>query len=127
MSENLNYISYWAWVRAEAAIIGSDGCTLVSELYRKCCLQHDIAYYYAKDPTDAYQNYINGQKDYWENATNFSKEQADAQFRECMRQISVLNGASPIAFIRWLGVKVLGKWAWEKHRKAGHGTFAEAG
>lgn len=122
MAESLDHLSYYAWVRAEAAAIGSDGCTVVSEIYGWCCLQHDIAYYYAKDPVDAYQCYISGQAEYWKNAAPITRDQADAQFRDCMKAKSVLNGASPIAHIRWVGIVLLGKWAWNKHRKAGHGT-----
>ena len=35
-----NHACYADFITAEAAAIKSDGCTLVSELFRSCCLEH---------------------------------------------------------------------------------------
>jgi hypothetical protein len=127
LAESLEHLSYYAWVNAEAAAINSDGCTLVAEIYSWCCRQHDLAYYYARDPVDAYLCYVSGQKDYWKNAAIFNQAQCDAQFRNCIRDKSAFHGFSVIAFIRWAGLRLAGRFAWNNHRKLGHGTYPEAG
>ena len=115
MSDN-KFPLYWDWIRSEAKFIKSDGCTLVSELFRKCCLQHDLAYYYAKDPRDAYLKMLLGHTDNWSVASSITRKQADGQFKSCIRGCSKLGKWSPIGLVRWLGVRIGAQSAWNTHR-----------
>lgn len=101
---------YWDWIESEAALINTDGCSKVSGVYRRCCLQHDLAYYYARDPVSAYRVS-------WDNAIPTTKGEADVAFRRCMQSQSRFGFFSPIALYRWLGVKLAGKKAWNSHRQ----------
>lgn len=47
-------LKYWEWVEEQAKLIKSDGCTHALELARKCCWEHDLAFYYGRDPRHAY-------------------------------------------------------------------------
>jgi hypothetical protein len=98
---------YYAWVGQEAEKINSDGCTVVSEMFRPCCLEHDLAYRHKKDPRVAY---LYG----WEKAPAITRGEADKRFRECMTVASPLKKFSPLAYIRWLGVRVGGWFGWNK-------------
>ena len=90
---------YWLWVRWAARRLKSDGCTGVSELYHECCLQHDLAYRTGNDPQQLYCHTV----------APISRAEADAQFRRSMQQRSKLRVLSPVAFGRWLGVRIWGK------------------
>jgi len=110
---------YWDFVRVEAKHIGSDGCTLVSELFRDCCLEHDLSYYCGKDPRSAYRFYRNlcAGHDYWYFADAIERSEADDRFKKCIQDRSKLGKWSPISWVRWLGVKVGGWKPWNTHRK----------
>lgn len=99
-------IPYWEWVKEEAELVGSDGCSWVSELYQVCCYEHDLAYRYGKDPRQAYL------KD-WTRAGFIDRAEADRRFRDCIRAHSALGAFSPLAFVRWIGVRIGGWWAWK--------------
>lgn len=98
-------LKYRAWVKREAKAVGSDGCTFVSELYHICCLEHDLGYRYGLDPRSAY---MVG----WEKARPIARAEVDRRFRECIRAHSAFGRYSPIAFVRWLGVRVFGYFLW---------------
>lgn len=101
---------YWDWVRAEAAAIKSDGCSKVSEWHRECCLEHDLGYYYGRDPREAFRSD-------WASAPKIERGEVDRRFLDCMQERSPLRDGSPRAAVRWLGVRV-GAWlAWRRHRK----------
>lgn len=100
---------YKDWVKQEAAAIGSDGCTVVSEIYHWCCLQHDLCYHYARDPRDAY-------KVGWPAAKPITRAESDRLFRECMQSLSPMKKGSPLAFWRWLGVRAGGWKPWRDAR-----------
>lgn len=87
---------YWTRVQERAKELGSDGCTNVTELYHSCCLEHDIAYRTGMD--------VNG--------TVVSRRHADAEFRRCMQSRSPLGRISPISWIRWIGVRIGGRFLW---------------
>lgn len=108
---------YWSWVESEAALVKTDGCSKVSGAFRRCCLQHDLAYRYARDPVDAYRRYVDGDPAYWFNAERTTRATADADLRRCMQSQSKAGFWSPLALIRWLGLKVGGQGAWDTHRR----------
>src|SRR3990167_10753649 len=98
---------YWEWVRWVAARLHSDGCTGVSELYHDCCLEHDISYRTGLDPRI---QYTKGR------VIPLSRSEADARFRRCMQQQSVLGKLSPVSWYRWLGVRVGGWWSYSRNK-----------
>lgn len=106
-------MNYWTWVETEAMAIGSDGCTVVSELFHPCCSEHDLAYGWNKDPRDAYKLDRAGNRDPWGSALPITRAEADRRFRECIQSRSRFGRWSPIAWIRWVGVRVGGYWSWE--------------
>lgn len=110
---------YWEWIRNEAAAMGTDGCSAVSGLHVECCLEHDVSYATAKDPRDAYRKSYDpdvfpGQ--HWAAAKAIDREEADWRFQQCHRNRSRFGNYSPMAFWRWLGVRLGGQAAWDKHR-----------
>jgi hypothetical protein len=85
--------AYWQLVRDIAEAIESDGCTGVIDFYLDCCLEHDIAYRLGCN--------IFGEP--------LSRAQADASLRRCIQAKSRFGRLSPMAFLRWLGVRVFGR------------------
>lgn len=109
-------LTYWDFIEQESALIKTDGCSKVSGAFRKRCRVHDLAYYYAKDPVDAYKRYVAGDRAYWLHATATTKGEADAEFRKGIQSDSALGFFSPVAAWRWLGLKIGGQAAWDSHR-----------
>lgn len=111
---------YWDWVRQEARFINSDGCTDVPDFHRDCCLQHDLAYHYGRNPRSAYQRYIRDVKPkpklkrdiYWSGATAFTRAQADKQLRQCIQDDSPFGKWDLMSWWRWLGVRLFGRKHW---------------
>jgi len=97
--------TYMQWVAREAYEMGSDGCTLVSELYHPCCLEHDLGYRIGLDPRVAY-------KLGWEHAPLISRAEVDKRFRQCMQQMSPAGKWSPVSWLRWAGVRIGGYFLW---------------
>jgi hypothetical protein len=108
---------YWAWIRSQAELLGSDGCTVVSGLQIDCCFEHDLGYYYAKDPRDAYLRELTGSLDPWTAAKAIDRDTVDARFRRCHQNRSLFGTYSPMAFWRWLGVRFGGQKRWDRHRE----------
>ncbi len=94
--------TYEKWVIDTAARLKSDGCTVVSEIFHWCCLEHDIAYRLGLDPRALYVG----------RTKSIERREADARFRRCMQHRSKLGKASPIALVRWLGVRLGGWWGY---------------
>ena len=112
---------YWEWVRSEAALIGTDGCSAVMGFHVECCFEHDLSYRYAKDPRAAYRAEQAGVvADVWAYAVPITRAEADARFRQCHQNRSKLGRWSPMAIYRWLGVKWCGQAAWDRHRAREH-------
>ena len=113
---------YWDWIRSEAALINSDGCSKVSGFMVECCWEHDLAFYYAKDPQDAYLRILdNGlsRLDAWHDAAPITFTQANTRFKRCHIQRTKwghLGWLNPLTWIRWRGVVRLSKGAWDAHR-----------
>ena len=103
------------FVRQEADLIGSDGCSFASGRNRFCCDCHDLSYYYGKSVAIAYRLYLQGIPDYWVHAEAITRQIADGEFIDCNRRESWFGFFSPIAFIRQL-IKPFGKKAWDRHR-----------
>lgn len=80
-----------------ATAINSDGCTGVPDFYLHCCTIHDFWYTTHHD--------INGHP--------ITRQEADRRFRECIQSRSRFGGLSPMAWWRWLGVRLFGGSAWE--------------
>lgn len=106
---------YWDWVREEARVIKSDGCSKVPDFYLQACLQHDLAYWYAKNPRSAYKHFVESVPDYWIKAAPIFQSEADAQFRQTIQKKSKLKKFSPMSWWRWAGLKLFGKKAWNSH------------
>ena len=83
-------------IRAQAAALGSDGCSGPSEVFHLCCLAHDIAYRTTRDFT--------GQP--------VTRRAADRAFRACMIGRSRLGWLSPVAWGRWALVRIFARGAW---------------
>lgn len=107
---------YWEWIKSEAALIGTDGCSAVLGFHVECCLEHDASYAHAKDPRSAYRFARLGSVDAWERADPITRAEADRRFRQCHQNRSRFGRWSVMAFYRWLGVKWGGQKAWDAHR-----------
>lgn len=99
--------NYRGWVRAQAFGIKSDGCSKVLDIDRDCCFEHDLGYYYGRDPREAYRAHKAGSEDPWSLAAKCSRSEIDCRFGRCTK-----------VKWRWAGVRLLGWNAWRKHRKA---------
>lgn len=106
---------YWDWVKEQAAAIHSDGCSGVPEFYHKCCLQHDLFYWYAKDPQEAYKRYLLDLEPWHDNLRHGTKAEADTELRQCIQNCSKLGKFSPMSWWRWVAVKYLANKAWNSH------------
>lgn len=96
----------WAWIPAErlealARDIGSNGCTGVLQLRQGCCIAHDWAYAYHRDPATG---------------EPLTRSEADRRFRACLQTRSRLGIWSPLAFWRWAGVRMFGSRSWTEPR-----------
>ena len=89
-----------ALVRAQAAALGADGCSGVPDFYLDCCLAHDIAYRTGRD----FRGNVS------------TRAEADAGFRRCMQSQSPFGVFSPMAWWRWVGVRLFGGRSWQGGR-----------
>lgn len=106
-------LDYWAFVKSEAALVGTDGCSAVSGLKIECCYEHDLAYRYKKDPRDAFRLYRAGRfAACWLLAQRITRAEADMRLRQCLMNHSKLGRYSPMAWWRWLGVRIGARHAW---------------
>lgn len=91
-----------ARVRRLAADEDSDVCTAVADLYADCCFEHDHAY---RTGTDIWRRPI-------------TRAAADAAYWQCMTAHSYLGRGDPVAWVRWLGVRLFGRRAWRRKDNA---------
>lgn len=84
----------WDRIRRLAADLQSDGCTAVTEAYHDCCLLHDILYKTGIDP---------------DTGAPVSRADADKQLRHCIQSRSRLGRFNPVAWWRYLGVRLFGR------------------
>jgi hypothetical protein len=76
---------YRQWIREQAKLINSDGCTKALELKQDCCFEHDLFYHYGRDPRDAFDLHQKGHSDPWENAKKMRKVTADWRLGQCSK------------------------------------------
>lgn len=107
---------YWEWVRSEAALIDSDGCSKVSGWHVECCWEHDLAFQYGRDPRDAYRRYRHGALDPWRRARLITFEESNRRFRNCHVPRTKLGWLNPAVWWRWRGVVRLSRSAWDEYR-----------
>lgn len=81
---------YWERVRDKAGELGTDGCSYVSGAYVECCMEHDIFYRTGRT--------LDGKP--------ITKREADARLRACMQSRSRLGFFSPLAWLRWTGLRL---------------------
>ena len=98
---------YRAWLEEWAREVKSDGCTGVPDFNKLCCLQHDYCYQTHTDPRAAYQGKV----------VPITRGEADKMFRLCNQSESFLHKVSPMAWWRWVGVRIGGRKAWDKGGK----------
>ena len=110
-----DHLPFREWVRQEADLIGSDGCSFATGARRICCDLHDLHYFFGRSAGSAYRLYLQGVRDYWAEADVITRAFADDEFIDCNRRESWLGFFSPIAFIRQL-IKPFGQKAWDQHR-----------
>lgn len=84
--------------------VRSDGCTGVPDTYVQTCVVHDFNYRTHHD--------LSGMI--------ISRSQADRNFRLHNQHCSEWGKLSPLSWVRWLGVRCFGYFAWRKLR-AYHG------
>ena len=108
---------YWDFVRSEAALIDSDGCSKVSGIQVECCWEHDLAFWYGADPRDAYRLYRSGVADYWRQAARITFDEANRRFKKCHVPRTRLGWLNPMVWWRWRAVVRLSRGAWNEHRE----------
>lgn len=89
---------YWQIVRAKADDLGTDGCTMASSAFADCCARHDVEYRLGKSA-------VTGRP--------LTRAEADLRLRGCMQSRSLLGWYSPMAWIRWVAVRLFGGKAWQ--------------
>jgi hypothetical protein len=73
--------------------VSTDGCTAVPDFDfgADCCAQHDYHYH----------------------AQDISRKEADKKLRQCIQA----KGYIVLPWLYWLGVRVFGRGAWDKHQQ----------
>lgn len=89
-------LSYTEELEAWGKTVGSDGCTVVPEFFRVCCLEHDRAYATGKT--------LRG--------VVVTKADADQRFRDCIQRHSTFRWLSPLSWWRWWAVRQFGRGVW---------------
>lgn len=109
---------YQDWLRAEALLIDSDGCSRVSGYQVECCWEHDVTFWHGTDPREAYVRWcVHGDRERaWREASAIEFEEANRRFRKCHFSRTVLKYASPVAWWRYYGVMKGARAAWDTHR-----------
>lgn len=83
---------YRSRVKNIATLLKSDGCSHVTQAYQMGCLEHDIHYRTGKD---VYRKPV-------------TRAEADTYLRWYVQMESPLGALSPMAWIRWVGVRLFG-------------------
>ena len=120
-------MTYWEFIREEAALINADGCTGVSNMYGECCLQHDLEYWAGTSAASAYRSYRGGAPNYWREADPITFEEANSNLKRCHFRESKAGYLNLFAWWRYAVVRTKkGRAAWDAHRaREGIGTYGE--
>jgi hypothetical protein len=110
-------MNYYEFIDHEVGLIRSDGCSMVTGLRVQCCKVHDLEYHRGKSVSSAYTQYRVGNHDYWTAAAPITRKEADAHFKKCLHLNSPMGYLSPLAWIRYAGVRLFGGRAWDEHRR----------
>jgi len=86
--------------RRISEFLESDGCSMVLDFYKRCCIFHD--WWYATH------------LDF--DLSDISRAEADKRFRHCIQSRSMLRKFSPMSWWRWLGVRTWGGRPWANER-----------
>lgn len=78
--------------------IESDGCSVVPDFYKSCCIYHDFWY----------ATHIDF------DLTPISRAEADKRFRKCIQSKSVFGFFSPMSWWRYAGVRMFGSRPWKE-------------
>lgn len=113
--------TYWEWIESEAALVESDGCTKATGFQLACCWEHDVAFWYARDPRSAYRHWLehHDRVRAWREADDVTFEQANRDFKRCHTQRSSLGWwwwLDPRNVVRWRVVVRASRAAWDRHR-----------
>src|SRR5690606_35319336 len=108
--------TYEDFINREVKLINSDGCTGVTNLHPFCCKVHDLEYFYRVSAIDAFKAKSEGYKNFWKVAKPISRSEADNHFRRCLHSKSFLGYLSPLSYLRWLGVRLFGRWRERKNQ-----------
>ena len=95
-----NHTPYWTTLAVWAAK-ESDGCTGVKDWWVEACWEQDWHWRYA---VTLYGDPI-------------TFDESNARFRRSIQMRSHLGRFNPLSWIRWLGVRRLGRHIWDAHRK----------
>ena len=95
--ERLDDPSFWEEVEWTAAVLKANGCSGVPEFYHQACLLHDCYYRLGVDFT--YQS--------------ITRREADSRFNWAIRARSRFGRMSPMAWWRWVGVRLFGGSSWD--------------
>lgn len=90
---------YWQAITAWA-LVHSDGCSGVADIYIRACWEHDYHYRFGRTLSGA----------------PISRRQADARFRQVIQELSPAGVLSPVSWWRWAGLRLAGWKAWNGHR-----------
>lgn len=101
IKETKDHKLYWLNVRRTAAILNSDGCTGVLDIFRDTCLEHDIHY--------RTHRFLCG--------CDIDFSTANYIFRRRIQQRSLFGRFSPVSWLRWIAVNHFGRKAWNTHGK----------
>ena len=88
--------SYWVEVRKRAKQLGGNHCTGVPDFYSDACDEHDI-------------HYRTGYS-LWNQ--RLTRKMADKRLRLVIQNRSPFGRFSPMAWWRWVGVRLLGRKSW---------------
>ncbi len=89
---------YYERLREIADEEGFDGCSMATGMRRECCAEHDFHY--------RHHRRLNG--------TPISRVEADECFLRCMQRRGWFGWWSPLAWVRYVAVRIGGRNAWHQ-------------
>lgn len=89
--------NYWNAIIEIAETSNFDGCTGVPDFYLLACLEHDLHY---REHKTLY-------------GESLTQSEADKRFRLVVQSLSYFGVLSPMSWWRWIGLSLLGRFAWD--------------